>query len=195
MRWPYQQVFMTWLAENRGNFAYAPTAAVVTPGYVAFGLEGVSPLLRVKVFDCRVSVEVQDQGRRLSSLAAFEIEPATALAGVYYCTICGTDRLYPTLECLRREHLYAPLLRWIAEVLPTGKFIEIVQFKNGGTTARQFPYTYSTPAFHFDDFMDQLEMKYELLSASSYWSGEVAGFYYAPMFAEAPQLRRFISAA
>jgi hypothetical protein len=194
--WPYQQLFLDWLAENRGNFFYPRTLPVVTPGYIAFGLQGLSPLLRVKVFDQQISVEVQHCGHRLCSLAEFTMQAVVGPEGSFYCASCdqeGEPRLYPTLESMRREHLYAPLLRWIAEVLPAGKWIEIVQFRGGGTTARLFPYTYSTPSLHFDDFMDQLEMKYELCNTTDYRQENIAGFFYAPLFGEPSKLQRFMT--
>ena len=191
-RWSYQEDFLDWLADNQKYFRFAPQELVVTPGFVAFRLAGLSPLLRVSVFDSRIRVEAYWGSLYLGDLIEFSMQPAPGPAELFLCWHCeqleNAERLYPDLASMRREHLYLPFLLWLDEALPEGEELEIVQFKNGYTTVRLFPYSYRTPSLHFEDFMEQLEMKFALrpYDHSPFAGRNIGGFCYVPLF-DAPE--------
>lgn len=195
-RWPYQEDFLGWLADNREHLAFPVEDLTVTRGSVAFFLGGINRLLRVQIYANAVCVEVQHRGLKLSELIRFSMMPADdERTGWLYCTHClehGDDRLYPDRAIMAQEHLYLPLMRWLKEDMPEQDWIEIVQFVSGGVTAKQWPYSYSTPSLHFQDFMSQLEMKFEMALLYPCDYHQFAGFYFAPLVGESPRLQDFI---
>lgn len=189
--WPYQKEFLAWLGVNKNALPFTTNNLVITAGYIGFKLVGLSSLLRVMLFDKRIKVVVYWGSHELDSLIDFSMEPAMSGDG-FVCRHClrdGRDNNYPSLAAMREDHLYLPFLFWTSSVLPKAEQLEIVQFTGGATTVRLYPYSYETPSIHVDDFMSQLEMKFEM---RSYRGNKVTSFYYAPLFDEPVEIEKYI---
>lgn len=125
----------SWLKDTSGQWPWSPQLRLTTRD-VRIRLEGLHPILSIRVASTDLRVSVDWKGRHLDTLLWLDMGPL-CVDGVYVCTLCTqpNPETFESLAAMRQDHLYQPLLRWCQQTLPFASHLEVHR-QSGACTAR-----------------------------------------------------------
>lgn len=141
----WQREFRDWLAANRHRFATGRAIrARLTVRHVQIRIEGLNPLLGIRVQPRNIGVDITWQGRWFDRLFDLDLHEVRTAGGRHGCAECmdfmaanalGPAPLYPSLHVLRIQHQYEALLDWCNTDLFPARRIRMVNTDGGSTGA------------------------------------------------------------
>lgn len=141
----WQREFRDWLAASRHRFDTNRTIhARLTVHHVQVFIEGLNPLLSIRVRPWNIGVDVEWQGRWFDRIFDLDLYKVRTVDGLHGCSECmrfmamdakGPAPLFPSLRALRIQHQYEAFLDWCNADLFPARHLQMVSSACGSTGA------------------------------------------------------------
>ena len=130
-----QRVFLSWLNKKRDDFMVPLRLTKITANGVELHFINYPDCLSVGHSSNGLGVYVQWRRTHWDGLTGYDVYPYQTLEG-YKCRQCvsedgETAALFPTLEALWQDHLFAPFLKWVNEKLAPARWLQISRNSGG----------------------------------------------------------------
>ncbi|MCK9517228.1 MAG: hypothetical protein M0Q87_14480, partial [Ottowia sp.] len=116
----------------------------LTLRHVQVCIDGLNPLLGIRVRPWNIGVDVAWQGHRFDRLFDLDLHAVRTADGRHGCAGCirflatsaqGPAPLFPSLRALRAQHQYEAFLDWCNASLFPARHIQMVSTADGSTSA------------------------------------------------------------
>lgn len=141
----WQREFQGWLAANRYRFDTQRAIRVrLTLRHVQVCIDGLNPLLGIRVRPWNIGVDVAWQGHRFDRLFDLDLHAVRTADGRHGCAGCirflatsaqGPAPLFPSLRASRAQHQYEAFLDWCNASLFPARYVQMVKIDGGSTGA------------------------------------------------------------